>query len=193
MWIDHVPPEQADKRLKKLLDQLADGRGRVEQVYLVHSLRPSSLEGHLALYRGVLPHSGNEVPKWFLEAIGILVSRLNGCDYCVAHHSQGLRRAVDHAPGAEAFLEALAEAAPEKAAIFSSRDRAALAYAAQLTRNPRKITRADIQALRDAGWNDGEILEINQVAAYFAYANRTVLGLGLELEAWNQPDSTEIP
>jgi hypothetical protein len=33
--------------------------------------------------------------------------------------------------------------------------------------------------LRGAGWNDGEILEINQVTAYFHYANRTVLGLGV--------------
>ena len=30
--------------------------------------------------------------------------------------------------------------------------------------------------------DDGEILEINQVAAYFAYANRTVLGLGINTE-----------
>ena len=39
--------------------------------------------------------------------------------------------------------------------------------------------RALQQALRDAGFDDGEILEINQVTAYFAYANRTVLGLGI--------------
>ena len=32
--------------------------------------------------------------------------------------------------------------------------------------------------LRDLGYTDGEILEINQVTAYFSYANRTVLGLG---------------
>jgi uncharacterized protein YciW len=32
--------------------------------------------------------------------------------------------------------------------------------------------------LRNAGYEDGEILEINQVVSYFAYANRTVLGLG---------------
>ena len=37
-------------------------------------------------------------------------------------------------------------------------------------------------ALREAGWDDGEILEINQVCAYFAYANRTVLGLGCSTE-----------
>jgi len=35
-----------------------------------------------------------------------------------------------------------------------------------------------IEGLRQAGFSDGEILEINQVTAYFNYANRTVLGLG---------------
>ncbi|RMD88991.1 MAG: alkylhydroperoxidase, partial [Alphaproteobacteria bacterium] len=42
------------------------------------------------------------------------------------------------------------------------------------------LEEADIMALREAGFSDGEILEINQVAAYFAYANRTVLGLGVD-------------
>ncbi len=36
-----------------------------------------------------------------------------------------------------------------------------------------------IDYLRKAGLEDGQILEINQVTAYFAYANRTVLGLGI--------------
>jgi len=36
--------------------------------------------------------------------------------------------------------------------------------------------------LRDGGYNDGEILEANQVIAYFNYANRTVLGLGISLD-----------
>lgn len=36
----------------------------------------------------------------------------------------------------------------------------------------------DVHALREAGFDDGEILEINQVVSYFSYANRTVMGLG---------------
>lgn len=39
-----------------------------------------------------------------------------------------------------------------------------------------------VKGLREAGYDDGEILEINQVAAYFAYVNRTVLGLGCSTE-----------
>ena len=34
--------------------------------------------------------------------------------------------------------------------------------------------------MREAGFDDGQILEVNQVVAYFAYANRTVLGLGVD-------------
>lgn len=66
---------------------------------------------------------------------------------------------------------------PEHA--FEGRELAALEYAATLTRSPDQITRADVERLRQSGLSDGEILEINQVTAYFAYANRTVLGLGI--------------
>ena len=41
------------------------------------------------------------------------------------------------------------------------------------------MNESDVGQLRDSGWDDGEILEINQVVAYFNYANRTVLGLGI--------------
>lgn len=44
------------------------------------------------------------------------------------------------------------------------------------------MVQQDIQVMRDAGWQDGEILEINQVIAYFNYANLTVLGLGINTD-----------
>ena len=55
-------------------------------------------------------------------------------------------------------------------------------YARQLTRDPGGIRQDIIKRLRAAGYSDGEILEINQVSAYFCYANRTVLGLGCSIE-----------
>ena len=53
-----------------------------------------------------------------------------------------------------------------------------MAYARKLTEAPAALEERDIQELRAAGYDDGQILEINQVCAYFSYANRTVLGLG---------------
>ena len=51
-------------------------------------------------------------------------------------------------------------------------------YVRTLTRDPAALQEVDVEELRAVGWDDGEILEINQVSAYFGYANRTVLGLG---------------
>ena len=50
----------------------------------------------------------------------------------------------------------------------------------KLTNHPGSTAQADIDALRASGLKDGQILEINQVTAYFAYANRTVTGLGVD-------------
>ena len=52
-------------------------------------------------------------------------------------------------------------------------------YAHLVAIAPSDVSERDIVGLRDAGFDDGEILEINQVTSYFCYANRTVLGLGV--------------
>jgi len=63
---------------------------------------------------------------------------------------------------------------------FTPREQAALHYVDRLTQTPGGVGPADTERLRAAGFDDGHILEINQVTAYFAYANRTVTGLGVD-------------
>jgi len=61
-----------------------------------------------------------------------------------------------------------------------------LNYAAKLTERPTDIFAKDIDQLRDVGFKDREILDINQIVAYFAYVNRIADGLGVDLEDfWN--------
>ena len=43
----------------------------------------------------------------------------------------------------------------------------------------KDIVEADMISLRTAGYTDGEILEVNQLASYFNYVNRMVVGLGV--------------
>lgn len=131
----------------------------------------------MAVYKNVLHHKDNQVPKWFLETIGVWVSTLNACDYCVQHHFAGLKRLMRDDARADALLAALRKA-EITAAPLDPREQAALIYARKLTQDPGHMAETDVAALRSAGWSDGDILEINQVTAYFCYANRTVLGLG---------------
>lgn len=173
-WIKTISSEEATGRLKKTYDRLG---GQIDNILTAHSLRPHTLDGHMGLYKAVLHHNGNELPKTFLETLGVWVSLLNACDYCARHHFAGLKRLMDNDPKADQILQAL-EAGAIDAQAFEPGMQAALAYARKLTQSPGEMTAEDVADLRGVGFNDGEILEINQVCAYFAYANRTVLGLG---------------
>ena len=180
MWIAHVPYDKSSGRLRQLYDRVKGPDDNVDNIMLAHSLRPHSMEGHMALYKYVLHHTANTVPKWFLETLGVYTSTLNGCAYCVEHHFAGLSRLVDDAIRASEIRRALAT---DDFAIFDAGQRAALTYARALTRSPadEAALRSCVAAMRSAGLDDGAILEINQVVAYFAYANRTVLGLGVSM------------
>jgi len=57
-----------------------------------------------------------------------------------------------------------------------------LDYALKLTRTPSAVTRDDVAALREAGLEDRDVLEIAEVTGYYAYVNRIASGLGVELE-----------
>lgn len=180
-FINVISPQEASGRLEKIYRQVKAPDGQVDNVLQVHSLRPHTISGHMALYKAVLHHSGNVVPEWYLESVAVIVSRLNGCNYCVSHHEAGLRRLLQaESKDVEAYLQALdGELAT---APYTAREQLGLAYARKLTQTPGQIEAKDIDGLRKAGFDDGEILELNQVIAYFAYANRTVSGLGVDLE-----------
>ncbi len=61
---------------------------------------------------------------------------------------------------------------------------AMLTYAVKLTEAPGEMTESDVVALREAGFSDRDILDICEVVAYYAYANRIADGLGIGIEDW---------
>ena len=73
-------------------------------------------------------------------------------------------------------------------AALSDADRAMLDYVHVLTVTPAKTTEAHVLRLRDKGFGDAGILEINQITGFFAWCNRIVDGLGVELEAFWEMD-----
>jgi len=179
-WIGIIEPNKAEGRLKTLYDRTADAAGQVDNILQAHGLRPHTLEGHMALYKSVLHHSGNVLRRWFLEAVGVFVSRLNGCDYCDRHHSEGMRKLISDDNRFLALNRALSETSP--GAPFTSAEQSVFRYVRNLTLMPADLKEDALEGMRQAGYDDGEILEINQVAAYFSYANRMVLGLGISPE-----------
>jgi len=180
-WIETVAYEDANEKLKALYDRVKGPDNNVDNIMMMHSLRPHTMEGHMALYKYVLHHRDNTIDKWFLETIGVWVSTLNKCEYCVKHHFAGLKRLLADDKKA-AQLKAAIDSDNIAAAPLDKRQKTAMEYTRRLTHNLTSVLEDIIKKMRAAGYSDGEILEINQVAAYFNYANRTVLGLGCSTE-----------
>ena len=176
-WIKTIAYEKADSKLKALYDRVKGPNNNVDNIMMMHSLRPHSMEGHMAIYKYVLHHRDNSIDKWFLETLGVWVSTLNKCNYCVEHHFAGLKRLLNNDEKATQIRSAIETNNIENAPL-ENRQKTAMEYARKLTNNPGSIREESIEKLRADGFTDGEILEINQVCAYFSYANRTVLGLG---------------
>ena len=93
------------------------------------------------------------------------------------HHFEGLSRLLDDESRSAAILEALESERFEGA--FTPREEAAFHYARIVTLVPHAMQEGDFAQMKDSGWTDGETLEVKQVVAYFNYANRMVLGLGI--------------
>lgn len=178
-WIETISVSDAGGQLKKLYGQVKTPGGHVDNILRIHSLRPRTLRAHLELYKASLHSQPSGLSYRERELVGVLVSRLNGCDYCVQHHRAGLARHLGDAALAERLTEAAAGKAPED--LLTGRERAMCAYAAKLTLSPAEMQPGDLEPLRAAGLDDAAILDLNQVAAYFAYANRTVNGLGVQV------------
>lgn len=171
-WIEEIAPDAAQGSLKALYDELERKRGKVSNILQVHSLRPAAMRTHLDLYMDLMFAPGG-LSRRQREMIAVVVSRENRCDYCVAHHVEALA----HYVGDRRLLDAIVSdaAVPE----LPPADRALLDHAAKLTRTPASMSADDIQALRDAGLAEADILLANLIVAYFNFVNRIALGLGV--------------
>lgn len=175
-WIETIDYDKAKGKLKSLYKRVKGPDDNVDNVLKIHSLRPHTLEGHMVLYKAVLHHSGNTLPKWYLEALGCYVSYLNNCEYCLEHHFAGLERLFNDDKKSQQFLEAVKNEVLDT--FFDAKHASGVSYAKKLTLNVQGIKQEDFSLLKKSGFSEGEILEINQVVSYFNYVNRSVIGLG---------------
>lgn len=105
--------------------------------------------------------------------VSLAVSLANGCRYCTLHQVQGLRRlGVDPAK-----LRAM----KKDDAALTERERAAVAFARKLTKQPATVSTADRAALEAALGHEGA-KEIVMQTAIFNFMNRFTDGLRLPPE-----------
>jgi uncharacterized peroxidase-related enzyme len=92
------------------------------------------------------------------------------------HHGGSLRRLTED----DELVAQLKEDYTQ--APLSAADRRMLDYVRKLTMSPATVAEADVEALRKEGFSDRAILDVAQIAAYFAFVTRLADGLGVTVE-----------
>jgi uncharacterized peroxidase-related enzyme len=149
--------------------------GYVPNISRAYALAPQIMVAEDVWSKGVM-YEGF-LPRPLKEAIATTVSVVNQCNYCASSHAHAYTLAGGEADAARACKRLDFSA-------FPAREQAALRFTQHAARDPKAVTRADIDALH-AHFTLGEIVEIAVVIQQFMGYNWFVTLLGLELEAPN--------
>ena len=174
-WIKMISDKDADEELSEVLNLARTPHGTVDNVMRVHSLRPSTMKGHVTLYRAALHDESNTIPMWFQETISSYVSILNDCPYSYANHWKNAAHLMQDPTKAKQVEIALNAKKPKS--HFIGAELVMLEYTEKLTLKPGEMVETDVIKLRENGVDDGQILELNQIIGYFNYVNRLLNGL----------------
>ena len=155
-WIKTIPYSESSGRLRDLYDRVKGPNDNVDNIMMAHSIRPHTMEGHMAIYKYVLHHKNNTIPKWFLETLGVWISHLNNCSYCLEHHFAGLKRLLADDQRSQSIKTAIEENNISIAPL-DEKQKLAMSYAKILNDSPSSLTKRNITDLRNAGFEDGEI------------------------------------
>ena len=172
-WIETIDWDASEGQLRDAYDWQAASLGEPAEFTMLGSLYPAIVEERLRLYRAVegCPSGLDPTER---QAAALVASTINGTDHCAS----GLRLKLASLGLGDDVLDAIV-ADPEAVATGDERFDTILAHAAKLTARPTEMTRADVDELRRVGLSDLDVLDLNNIVAYYNYINRVVMGLGL--------------
>ncbi|MFC2968536.1 carboxymuconolactone decarboxylase family protein [Acidimangrovimonas pyrenivorans] len=149
-------PEASQPLLQAVEKQL----GSVPNLFRLAGVSPAALEGYLGLF-GAL--GKGRLPAATRERVALAVAQANGCSYCLSAHSY-LGKTL-------ANLDETEIAANRLGRSNDARADAALRFAVEVLNARGRVADDNLRAIRDAGYDDGQIIEIVQHVALNIWTN----------------------
>lgn len=152
--------EAAPVASRPMLEGVKQLLGVVPNLFRLVSNSPAALEGYLGMFgalgKGALPAATR-------ERIALAVAEVNGCDYCLSAHTY-LGKNV-------AKLDDAEMAANRQGASKDPKADAAVKFAAKVARERGQVSDADVRAVKAAGYDDAQVIEIVQHVALNVWTN----------------------
>jgi uncharacterized peroxidase-related enzyme len=152
--------EAAPTASQPLLNAVKKQLGVAPNLFRMVANSPAALEGYVslsgALAKGVLPAPTR-------ERIALAIAEFDGCDYCLAAHS--------YIGSKLAKLDDAEIAANRRGTSNDPTAEAAVRFAVNVARTRGHIGDEDLAAVRRAGYDDAQIVEIVQHVALNVWTN----------------------
>lgn len=157
--LQKITVEQAEGRVKNLLETARKSNGKEINLLSVMANSPATLEAYLN-FSAIL--SKGSLDPMISEKLAVAVAGYNKCSYCASAHTYiGSRKGISK----EELAENLSgQSADEKSAT-------AINFAIQLVDKRGQVSESEIQAVRNAGYSDEEIVEILSHVALNTFTN----------------------
>jgi uncharacterized peroxidase-related enzyme len=157
--LEPIQTQDATGKAKELLEAVQAKLKITPNMTKVMANSPAVLQAYLS-FSGAL--AGGALPAKLREEIALEVGEQNACQYCVSAHT-----AIGKMTG---LTDAQIEDA-RNAKSSSAKESAALTFARELVAKKGRTTDADLDAVRRAGYTDGEIAEIIAHVALNVFTN----------------------
>jgi len=154
-----LKPEQVPAESKPTLDMFTKNIGFTPNMLATFAQSPIAFNAWAALL-GSLSKALDVKTR---DSIGLAVSEVNGCNYCLTVHSFTAKH-MAKLPAEDVILARKGHATDPK------RD-AAVQFARKIIESRGHVTDADLQAVRDAGYTDANIMEIVALVAMYSLTN----------------------
>jgi uncharacterized peroxidase-related enzyme len=166
--------DTAPEKSRPLLEAVKKQIGSAPNLFRVVSHSPAALQGYLAM-SGAL--ATGELDAATRERIALAVAEVNGCSYCLSAHTY---------IGKHMAKLSDAEIAASRAGGSSDPTAdAAVRFAVKVTRMRGHVSDEDLRAVRAAGLNDAQVVEIVQHVALNTWTNyiNEVAGTAIDFPA----------
>ncbi|WP_395242627.1 carboxymuconolactone decarboxylase family protein [Agromyces sp. MMS24-K17] len=171
MIIHPVPEAEATGDVARVYQEDIDEVGYVPSHTKAMALNPQAWDAFHALTRAAAKPLGLRR----FELVTLAAARATGSPHCrLAHGAKSLRAGLFEADQ----LERIARD-PDDAGLTDA-EVAMMAYAERVASDPRGMTDADTQRLRDAGFSDAEIVDVTVAAAARVYLGVALQALAVE-------------
>jgi uncharacterized peroxidase-related enzyme len=152
-------PEQVPAASKPTLDMFTKNIGFTPNMMATFAQSPVAFNSWATLL-GSLSKTLDVKTR---DSIGLAVSEVNGCDYCLTVHSFTAERMAKMS--ADEIIIA------RQGHAVDPRRHAAVQFARKVIETRGKVSDADLQAVRDAGYTDANVIEIIALVAMFSLTN----------------------